>query len=148
MLISISTAWVPKPLMPIALFILDTLNNPWQFIRYFVGGVSAFIVDFSVYYVLVNFARVPASLTPWIGAPVAVTYAFLVQKYWTFRNKSFSRKQMLRYAFVLLENNIMTSLGLFLLVQVFNLDYRISKVLVMFVVVANNFPMFKLWVFK
>lgn len=127
--------------------IFDTYHHPRQFIRYLIGGFSAFILDFTSYYFLVNFFKVPAGLTPTVAAPVVITYAFLVQKYFTFKSRGWSRTQMLRYSFLIVENWLISSLGLFLLVDTLGLDFRVGKVVIMVAVVANNFPMFKFWVF-
>ena len=129
-------------------FIIENWLHPWQLVRYLVGGLSAYVLDLSTSYLLYHYAHIPAGLTPIVQAPVVVTYAFLVQKYFTFRNRTFTKKQLFRYACIIVENNLITSIGLFLLVQVLHINFIVAKFLIMFVVVANNFPLFKLWVFK
>lgn len=129
-------------------FIIETYHHPWQLVRYIIGGLSAYVLDLTTGYLLYHYLHVPAGLTPIVQAPVVVTYAFLVQKYFTFRNRTFTKKQLFRYACIIVENNLITSLGLFILVQVFHINFVVAKFLIMFVVVGNNFPLFKLWVFK
>lgn len=127
--------------------IQKTLSDPWQFIRYLVGGFSAFIVDFVVGYLLYQ-TGVPAGLTPLVGAPLVVTYAFCVQKFFTFKSRHLSRRQLVMYGLLIVENNVISMVGLWLLVQVLGVNFGLAKFLVMGAIVANNFPLFKFLIFK
>jgi putative flippase GtrA len=125
-----------------------TLADPWQVVRYLVGGFSAFVVDFGVGYFLYRVVQVPAGLTPLVGAPLVVSYAFSVQKFFTFKNRHLSRRQLFLYILLIVENNLISMAGLWLLVQVLGIDFRLAKFLVMGAIVANNFPLFKFLIFK
>jgi len=128
--------------------IKKTLADPWQFIRYLVGGFSSFIVDFLSYTLLVQVLHVPAAVTPTVSAFWVIPYAFLVQKCFTFRNKCFTKTQMGRYIILIVENWAISTLGLWLLVDLAGLNPLVGKVIVMCLVVVNNFPLFKFWVFS
>jgi len=148
MTFTINPSNFPKPLRPFVKIALAILSDPWQLIRYLVGGFSAFIVDFTVYYLLVTYLHITPALTAWVGMPIVLTYAFSVQKYFTFRSRQWTKAMLLRYVALILENNLITTVGLSLMVNLIGIDFRLAKVLIMFVIVANNFPLFKFWVFK
>ncbi len=120
-----------------------------QFFRYCVGGAIAFVVDFSLLYVLTEFLKVWYLWSATISFSLAAVVNYLIQRYWTFNSTD---RRIARQFFIFLSvqtvglfiNNII----MYVAVEYFSLWYLFAKILSTGAVLIWNFGASKIFVFN
>ncbi|MBN1923534.1 MAG: GtrA family protein [Nanoarchaeota archaeon] len=115
-----------------------------EFIVYaFVGGLCAF-VDIGAYYLLNIILGVSYLIAHLFSVWLASTVKFLINKRFTFKNKSSKvRKQYTYSLIVLMVYTIVTEVMLFIFVDFFNFSTIVSKVLVLILGLSVNYVLDK-----
>lgn len=128
---------------------LKNLIQKYQsFIIYLIIGASTTILDALLYWLLVNVFHLWYF---WAGAITGVAipaYNFFSHKRFTFKNKNKTLPQLPRYLTLLIFNYFVGLFLLYVFVDVLNINYMVSKILVTLVFALYNFFAFKLFVFK
>ncbi len=117
-----------------------------QFIFYLASGVSAAVVDFGMYYLLLYLGAwyVTANL---VGGVLGFFAAFLLNKYAVFHKNNDFMKHLGRYFVVDLFNVLLLTLIMYVLVDFWSVDPRISKVISYIPVILWNFFVYKFFVY-
>jgi dolichyl-phosphate beta-glucosyltransferase len=124
-------------------------NNFFTFFKYSVVGVSGTIVDLGTLYIFVDFLHIPVLLATAISFILAVINNFILNKYWTFQNKSSNvRKQFIKFLIVSVIGLLLTEMFMALFVYVLKIWYLISKLLTSAIILVWNFLGNKHWTFK
>jgi len=120
-----------------------------QFLKFCVVGTVGTAIDFSLLYLLVEFAHVWYLLAATISFIVAVINNYIFNKFWTFkdRDKDFLR-QFGRFLVVSIIGLGLNVLILYVLVEFAGMWYILAKVLATGVVLIWNFFANKYWTFK
>jgi putative flippase GtrA len=122
-----------------------------QFIVFGFIGILNSLVDFSVFFLLKYFFNIHYEICFVAGYSAGTVNSFLLNKYLNFRNMDKGNKSVIQFSrFVILN---LFSLGLsmlfmYLLVDIFDMNAYISKLLVIIITLVINFIGSKFWVFK
>jgi putative flippase GtrA len=121
-----------------------------EFVRYFAAGLVALAVDFALYVALAELAgwHYLLSATAAFCAGLATIYIFSV--FWVFRARNLRRTwhEFAVFAAIGLVGLGLTALALFVLVEFFGVDYRISKIVAAALVFMFNFSFRKFFLFR
>lgn len=112
----------------------------------FLGG----LVDWAVLIFLTEYFHLFYTYSLIIGGCVGAIVNFLMNRYWSFKATTESKRiQVPKFIVMALSSIFLKSSGTTLLTQMTTLDYKISKLIMDFLVSYGfNFPMQKFWIFK
>ena len=72
-----------------------------QFTKFFIIGISAVLVDLTIYYILSSLLGLSTDLSKGLGFLTGAFYTYHLNKLWTWRNKEKTDKQtLLRFALI------------------------------------------------
>ena len=119
-----------------------------QFFKFIVIGILSTLVNYSLFYILYNFASMNYILAASLGFIFGVFFGYKFNKNWTFdvteKNENFIKKYCIVYIISLL-----AGLGLlYLLVECLNFIAEIANIFMIGFTTCLNFVGIKYWVFK
>ena len=140
-----------------------TLHYLWDksFLQYFIVGCSAFVLDFLT---LIFFREVlgmhPVAAVA-LNQILAVTYVFLLNKYWSFKSIGQTGRQMVRFFVLMMFNylfaivwmwfftkHLTVNLHVELWGKTRDLWYLLVRMVNIMLSVSWNFFIYKFWVYK
>ncbi len=128
---------------------MKLIRQFWPFFKYCVVGTLGTAVDVGALYLLVEYARLPLLLATTIAFILAVTHNFLLNKIWTFQNKSQNfRKLYIKFLIISIIGLALTNLFMYLFVILAGIWYIFAKLLTSLIVLTWNFLGNKYWTFK
>lgn len=118
------------------------------FIKYAIVGVLGTAIDLGALYLLVEYARMDVILASVFSFLLAVVNNFILNKAWTFQNKSKNyRKLFIKFLIVSLVGLLLTVSCMHLFVNVANIWYIFAKAITSLIVLSWNFLGNKFWTF-
>lgn len=125
------------------------IKNFYVFFKYGVVGITGTIIDVGTLYVFVDFIHIPVLIATAMSFVLAVINNFVLNKYWTFQNKSSNiKKQFIKFFIVSIIGLFLTEICMALFVYVLAIWYLASKLLTSAIVMLWNFLGNKYWTFK
>jgi len=119
-----------------------------QFTKYFIVGISGVFLDLATLIFFKEFFGFNATVAVVCNQILMLTYNFLLNKYWSFKNKEIPQKQIVRYL-ILAGFNYFFSVGvMYLFNHLVNYDYRLVRIATIAVMVLWNFFLYKYWVYR
>jgi len=119
-----------------------------QFTKYFIVGISGVFLDLATLIFFKEFFGFNATVAVVCNQILMLTYNFLLNKYWSFKNKEIPQKQIVRYL-ILAGFNYFFSVGvMYLFNHLVNYDYRLVRISTIAVMVLWNFFLYKYWVYR
>ncbi|MFA6427446.1 MAG: GtrA family protein [Candidatus Magasanikbacteria bacterium] len=119
-----------------------------QFAKYFVVGISGLFIDMGT---LVLFKEVfgwKPVIAVAINQAFLLTYNFLLNKYWSFKNKEMPHKQLVKFLSLAGFNYIFSVGAMYIFHdRFFDFDYRLVRLGSIAVMVSWNFFLYKYWVY-
>lgn len=116
--------------------------------RYLITGSISFIIEYSLFYVLYVILDVWYLLANTIVYIIAFWFGFLMYKFWAFKVKGNTKRQLILYL-ILFAFNIFAVTGMmYLFSDIAGISPLISKVMVMFVIVMWNFTIYRKVIYK
>lgn len=119
-----------------------------QFVKYLVVGASSFVLEYALFYLLIDRYDIWYILANSIVYFFIFWFNFLLNRIWSFKSKVDFKKQILKYAMLFIFNLLATSGILYILSDSIGIDPRISKILVMMLIIPWNFTMYKKVIYK
>jgi putative flippase GtrA len=120
-----------------------------QFIKFCLVGVVNTAIDFAIFYLLTRIAGIYFLLANFISVLAAMTFSFVFNKYWTFKNFNPGiKKQYLQFALVNLVYFILNNGIIWLGVTILGLGDLWSKLLATLIGLGWSFGANKIWTFK
>ena len=115
----------------------------------FLGGIT----DYGLMILLTEVFKLHFTFSILISGSVGAIINFSINRFWVFKNQSgYSNpinNQLFKFALVVLGSISLKSLGTLMLQKVFQIDYRIGRLITdLFVSYGFNYPLIKNWVFK
>ena len=112
-----------------------------QFMKFGVVGVIAFIIDFGVMVFLTEVFAVPYLISTTIAFTVSVIFNYVASMRYVFVRKDDMSRRREFIIFVLLSviGLVLNDVFMWLLVDFFFIDYRISKIITTVLVAIRNF---------
>jgi putative flippase GtrA len=119
------------------------------FFKYVIVGISSTLIDMTSLYILVDLMKWNLYFSIIISFLLAVINWFLLNKFWTFNDRDEKyKKQFLKFLIVSIIWLLLTLLTMYLLVEVLEIYYLLSKVFTSFLVLFWNYTWNKIWTFK
>lgn len=132
-----------------------------NFLQYFIVGCSAFVIDF----VTLIFFRECLGLNPILSVALnqilAVSYVFLLNKYWSFKSTGQTARQVARFFVLMIGNytfaicwmwfftkHVSINLHIDLFGKTRDLWYLLVRMVNIMLSVSWNFFFYKFWVYK
>lgn len=119
-----------------------------QFIKYFIVGISGFVLNFSLLIFAKEILGITAVVATAIIGLLLMSYNFLLNKYWSFREKSMPHKQIARYLILNCVNYIFSVVAMYIFHDLLKYDYRLVNIGTVAMMVTWNFLLLKYWVYK
>lgn len=123
----------------------------YEIISYIIFGVLTTLVDW-IAYVLLKKLNVEYILATAIAFLAAVIFAFFTNKIWVFKSYSFKLnvlyREFISFLFARLATGAMNIIGMWLFVEIFNINDYVSKAILAILVIIINYVLSKLFIFK
>lgn len=115
----------------------------------FLGGMT----DYGLMIVLTEVFKLYFTFSILISGTIGAIINFSINRFWVFKNQCAYNKrinsQLFKFALVVLGSISLKSSGTFILQKVFQIDYRIGRLITdSFVSYGFNYPLIKYWVFR
>ncbi len=121
-----------------------------QLIRYSISGFIGFLINVSIYFALYELLHVYYVLASFLAFALPQTVSFLIDKYWSFRNRS-KKKIEVQFTkfFIVSAAALSVNLSLlYLLVQYSKLHHLISQLISLIVASTISFLGHRNWTFR
>jgi len=119
------------------------------FIKYSLVGALGTLIDLGSLYILVEHFTIGVLLASTISFLLAVINNFILNKIWTFENKSKNyRKLFIKFLIVSLVGLALTLISMEILVYTFKIWYILAKAITSIIVLTWNFLANKFWTFR
>ena len=119
---------------------------------YLICGCIAAVLNLTVFWFLDSIIKINyifATLFAWL---CSTTFAFLTNKFIVFKsddtNFSVIIKESRNFIYSRFISGAMDVFGMYLLVEKLTMEHNISKLIVLLIIVTNNYILSKYWVFK
>ena len=119
-----------------------------QFIRYFITGCSAFCLDIGLLYVLKEYVHMRPFLAIVVYQIFVLSYIFLLNKYWSFKARGVTRKQLIRFMVVAVANYLIAIAWMWFFNEKMQIYYLLSRIANVSLSVVWNFFLYRYWVYK
>ena len=115
----------------------------------FLGGIT----DYGLMILLTEVFKLHFTFSILISGTVGAVINFSINRLWVFKNQSgysnHINSQLFKFALVVLGSISLKSFGTLILQKVFQIDYRIGRLITdLFVSYGFNYPLIKNWVFR
>ncbi len=119
-----------------------------QFIRYIITGVSSFIIEYFLFFLLFRLLGIYELIANTVVVTIVFWFNFLMNRYWSFQSKEKPGKQLLLYLALFSFNTVISNLFIYIGVTIFGISPLISKVVVMCLIVTWNFVIYKKVIYR
>jgi putative flippase GtrA len=118
------------------------------FIKFLGIGAIATIIQYIIFIVLVELSSLTIVLASGLGYGVSSIFNYLMNYHYTFSSDAKHKVAALKFTLVALVGLSLNSLLMYLLVELFNVHYIISQIMVTGIILVVNFFAHKLWTFQ
>lgn len=118
------------------------------FIKFLGIGAIATIIQYIIFIVLVEFSSLTVVLASGLGYGISSIFNYLMNYHYTFSSGAKHKVAALKFTLVALVGLSLNSLLMYLLVELFNVHYIISQIMVTGIILVVNFFAHKLWTYK
>jgi len=120
------------------------------FIKYIIAGGTAAVINLSCLYLFTEYANLLYVYSSMISYSIGVLLAFMLQKFWTFRDGDLSRlrRQFTLYAIVAVVNFFLNPIILAFLVELVGWWYMVSQTITLFILAVISFVINKTVTFR
>ena len=122
-------------------------SNRRQFIKYFITGVSAVILDIASLFVLKEYAGMRPMLAVVVNQFFILNFVFFVNKHWSFKANGATTRQVGRFLIVAGGNYIIAIVWMWFFNERLGLNYLLARVINIAVAVAWNFLLYRYFVY-
>jgi putative flippase GtrA len=119
-----------------------------QFVKYFIIGIGAVILDVGSLYLLKQNLHLRAFVAVVINGIFVLSYVFFLNKYWAFKSSGISHKQIIRFL-ILSGVNYAIAIGcMYIFNEKLGFNYLVVRLSNVALSVAWNFLLYKYWVYR
>ncbi len=129
-------------------FLLQFWTHRDQFIRYFIIGVSAYLLDIGTLYVFKEHLKVSQTIGVILNQPIIIVYVFLLNRLWSFKSTGLAHRQLVRFFLVAGSNYLFSAAWIWLISEHFGVQYLLARTLNIMLAISWNFLLYKYWVYK
>ncbi len=120
----------------------------YQFLKYFITGVSAAIFDMGSLYLLKEFAGMNPVVAVVINQIFIINYVFFINKYWSFHSNGMTGRQIFRFLLLSCWNYLFAISWMWLFNNKIGINYLLVRIANIILAVSWNFLLYKYFVFK
>lgn len=135
-------------------FLKDVLHNPfnafkYSFVRYLFIGTTTFVIDFGLFNLMSLVLGVKPIYANLTSTFLSLFFNFTMSNFWTFKlDGSHKSRKLIRYAILATFNYFFQNFSMYLFIENTDINHNIAKAIITITVMAWNFLLYKLWVFK
>jgi len=118
------------------------------FTKYFIVGLSGVFLDIGSLIVLKERFGFSPTTAIVINQIFLLTYIFLLNKYWSFKDKTLPHRQIVRFLILASGNYLFAVLLMYIFNHWIGFDYRLVRLGSIALMVTWNFFLYKFWVYK
>ena len=119
-----------------------------KFIKYFITGVSAVILDILTLYLLKEYAHMRPVMAVVVNQLLLLNYVFFINKYWSFKATGMTHRQVVRFLAVCALNYAISVGWMWVFNEKLGINYLLARLLNVALAVAWNFLLYNHWVFE
>lgn len=119
-----------------------------QFLRYFLTGLSAVILDIGTLYLFKEYFHLTPVTAIIVNQILLVNYVFFVNKKWSFGVTGQTHRQIMRFYILSVANYVISVAWMWLGHDLFGFHYILVRIANIIVSVAWNFLLYKFWVYR
>ena len=119
-----------------------------QFIKYFIIGSSAFVLDMLTLFILKEWLGLTPTWAIVVNQILMINYVFFLNKYWSFKADGVTHKQIFRYLIVAVSNYFIAIAWMWIFNEKAGLQYLLVRASNIVLAVTWNFLLYKFFVYK
>lgn len=119
-----------------------------QFIKYFIIGITGVILDMTSLIFLKEVLGWMPTTAVIINQIFMLAYIFILNKYWTFKNKEMPHGQIVKFLTLAGFNYLFAVSAMYVFNHKFGFDYRLVRICSIALMVSWNFFLYKYWVYR
>ena len=119
--------------------------------RFSIIGILNTLMDFTVFTIFHSLFGINYLISQVAGFSFGVVNSFIFNKNWTFQNRNANKKtvhEFLQFIIINLISLAITIIFMGFLINKFEINVYLAKIIVTFTAQVTNFISYKLWVFK
>ena len=133
-------------------FIKKICSHGWsvrhQFAKYFIVGFTGYLLNLGLLIFAKEVLGISAVVATAIIGLLLLVFNFVLNKYWSFKEKTMPHKQVVRYLILVAVNYVFSIVIMYFFHELLKFDYRLVNFATTAIMVAWNFPLYKYWVYK
>jgi putative flippase GtrA len=118
-----------------------------EFAKYFIVGISGVVIDMGLLVLFKEVFAIPPVWAVVIIQLLMIVYIFLLNKYWSFRNKEVDHRQLVRFLILAGFNYLFSVLVMYIFNDLLGFEYKLVRLATIAVMVSWNFFLYKHWVY-
>lgn len=119
-----------------------------QFFRYFITGVSGFLLDISTLYVFKELFHIKPVTAVIINQILIINYIFFLNKYFTFKTNGFTKHQIVKFYILAGANYLISIIWMLFFNEYLAINYLFVRSANIILSISWNFLFYKFWVFR
>jgi putative flippase GtrA len=119
-----------------------------EFAKYFIVGFSGLFFDMGTLILFKEKFGMAPVVAVILNQVILLNYNFLLNKYWSFKNKAMPHKQLVKYLSLAGFNYLFSVVTMYFFNHILNFDYRFVRIVTIATMVSWNFFLYKYWVYK
>lgn len=119
-----------------------------EFVKYFIIGITAFILDIGSLFVLKKIVGLSAVVAVTIYQPPIILGVFYLNKHWSFRAGGITHRQMIKFVSLAAINYAISVIWIYLIHDRAGVQYILARTVNIALAVAWNFLLYKYWVYR
>ncbi|MDD4476781.1 MAG: GtrA family protein [Patescibacteria group bacterium] len=119
-----------------------------EFAKYFITGIVSVVLDMLSLIFLKEVCGVLPVFAVVINQIFLMGFVFLMNKHWSFREKSMPQKQLVRFLLLTGVNYLFSVGAMYIFNHSLGFDYRLVRLASIAMMVSWNFILYKNWVYK
>lgn len=118
-----------------------------QFAKYFLIGITAFVLDIGSLYLLKEYADLSPVISIVLNQIVIVNLVFYLNKTWSFQSIGQTHKQIIRFYILAVVNYLISIIWMGAMHNYLHINYLIARIANIILAVAWNFLLYRYWVY-
>lgn len=119
-----------------------------EFAKYFIIGVTAFVLDIGSLYLLKEYANLSPVTSVIINQIVIVNLVFYLNKKWSFKSDGQTHKQIVKFYILAVANYFISIIWMGITHNYLQIHYLIARIANIILAVAWNFLLYRYWVYR
>ena len=119
-----------------------------EFAKYFIVGISGLVLDIGSLYLFKEYLHLRPVTAVVINQAFLLNYVFFLNKYWAFKVKGITHKQMVRFYILAGINYLISVTWMWLFTEHGHINYLVARLANVALAVAWNFLSYKYWVYR